>query len=216
MVVAAEEIDGGHGHGARSGAATQAQRAVDVEQEELHQDQNPNFFARFSASLPVAGSSVNDPGRTGRRKLLVHRQRQRREMTPLGNRADRRGDAADVLARQRRRGMLEHQQRGIERQRAGQPDVDRVTRIEIAGRCDPRSPHRGRPRAPSADRLLAHLGRRRLDVERKRHGEILHDAERLRETTARSLTMPKRSRVLSQSLLSAMSAVERPKTHDRP
>ena len=138
-----------------------------------------------------------------------------------GCRLPRGGDVAapgshhgDVLPGQLNRGMLEHDDRRIERERAAEADAKTTAGVQLSDR-------------PIVDRVW------QPHIRGQSHGPFAHvrssgstssvngiarfcTTVNASSSTARELTMPNRSTTESQSALSAMADVERPNSRTSP
>ena len=183
-VLHAEHVAERERHGAPAGAARQHQRAVDVEQDQLDHDQNLILPNRGSVNRPVAGSSVRRPGRHRRRKLAIHRQRNRGDAPPFGDAPEHHAPAA---RRRRARwcadGCSSTRIDGFERERPRETDALPGRRAQARRPAGPTCPRRVRPRArarsPDAGCRRA-AARSRARTAR----EVLHDRQHVEQRRA--------------------------------
>ena len=128
----------------------------------------------------MAGSSLSTRVATASGKLFICGRHERRASTPLHDRANLRAERGNLVSRYARADVLEQQNPWIERQRASKPQADAFGGIELRNRPRPgslRNPHlRGQ-----ASRAYPHVLWRRLDVERKRHRQVLHHGQRVQQ-----------------------------------
>ena len=147
-------------------------------------------------------------------KLFICSRHERRASTPLHDCANLRAEHGNLVSLHARADVLEQQNSWIERQRASEPQADAFGGIELRNRPRPgslRNPHlRGQ-----ASRAYPHVLWRRLDVERKRHRQVLHHGQRVQQHRPVA-DDAKAIDEASQSALASMADVGRPNTLTSP